>query len=96
MGVPPLTIQPDGSDESRIVIRVSRVRIILSHARLAARRIAMVALHLSRLLIADHSERMLDIHSVEYPKQRKDIDHIKCFSCDLLWAPVGLTVDTRP
>ena len=53
MGVPPLTIQPDGSDESRIVIRVSRVRIILTHARLAARRIAMVALHLSRLLIAD-------------------------------------------
>lgn len=60
MGVPPLTIQPDWSDESRIVIRVSRVRIILSHARLAARRIAMFALHLSRLLIADHSERMLD------------------------------------
>jgi hypothetical protein len=96
MGVPPLTIQPDGSDESRIVIRVSRVRIILSHARLAARRIAMVALHLSRLLIADHSGRMLDSHSVEYPKQRRDIDHIKCISCDLLWAPVGLTVDTRP
>jgi len=53
MGVPPLTIQPDGSDESRIVIRVSRVGIILTHARLAARRIAMVAGHLSRLIIAD-------------------------------------------
>jgi len=96
MGVPPLTIQPDGSDESRIVIRVSRVGIILTHARLAARRIAMVALHLSRLLIADHSGRMLDSHSVEYPKQRRDIDHNKCSSCDFLWAPVGLTLDTRP
>ena len=84
MGVPPLTIQPDGSDESRIVIRVSRVGIILTHARLAARRIAMVAGHLSRLIIADPPGVCLTAISVEYPKQRRDIDHNKCFSCDLL------------
>lgn len=96
MGVPPLTIQPDGSDESRIVIRVSRVRIILSHARLAARRIAMVAGHLSRLIIADPPGVCLTSIRWSIRNQRRDIDHNKCFSCDFLWAPVGLTLDTRP
>ena len=96
MGVPPLTIQPDGSDESRIVIRVSRVGIILTHARLGRQtnsdgRWTFVAANNRR-----PSGRMLDIHSVEYPKQRRDIGHNKCFSCDFLWAPVGLTLDTRP
>jgi hypothetical protein len=96
MGVPPLTIQPDGSDESRIVIRVSRVGIILTHARLAARRIAMVAGHLSRLLIADPPGVCLTSIRWSIRNQRRDIDHNKCFSCDFLWAPVGLTLDTRP